>query len=85
MEEFERMVKAYELRRIKLVGPVMNHGLKVYAEYENGDRWDLRPVTDSSRGYKCNVSYIQRGIPLDKIRRFIQPSMIGPYSAYKCY
>lgn len=43
-----------------------------FFEAENGDRWDIRRA-ESSRGYRANVSYIDKNIPQEVIERIIMP------------
>ena len=42
--------------------------------YENGDYWRACLVNTSSRGYKCNISYIDNNIPNEIIKTIILPS-----------
>ena len=42
--------------------------------YENGDYWRACCVNTSSRGYKCNISYIDNSISNEIIETIILPS-----------
>lgn len=54
--------------------------------FENGDTWKLLPANDCSRGHKCNISFIERCISIEKFNIFIRPATIGePYRAYNFY
>lgn len=46
--------------------------------YENGDYWHACCVNTSSRGYKCNISYIDNSIPNEIIETIILPSTTSP-------
>lgn len=46
--------------------------------YENGDYWRACLVNTSSRGYKCNISYIDSSIPNEIIETIILPSTTSP-------
>jgi hypothetical protein len=54
--------------------------------YNNGDRWLACRATESQRGHKCNVSYIDTNISVDFIETIIIPSTVaGPYQAINYY
>lgn len=54
--------------------------------FENGDVWKLLPARDCSRGHKCNISFVERCIPIEDFNTFIRPATIwGPYQAYNFY
>ena len=46
--------------------------------YENGDYWRACCVNTSSRGYKCNISYIDNSIPNEIIETIILPCTTSP-------
>lgn len=46
--------------------------------YENGDYWRACCVNISSRGYKCNISYIDNSIPNEIIETIILPCTTSP-------
>ena len=49
-----------------------------YVFFSNGDNWRVVQACDSGRGCKCNISYIQRGMPLEIEQSIIYPSTIAP-------
>ena len=54
--------------------------------FENGDIWMIVPAKENSKGYSCNVSYIERDIPKDIIECVIRPcTKAFPYQAYNYY
>ena len=54
--------------------------------YENGDYWRACCVNTSSRGYKCNISYIDINIPNEIIETIILPSTTSlPYQGIIYY
>ena len=55
-------------------------------EYDNGDIWRAVSARESSRGMKCNVSYIDARISEEFINCVIKPCTIaGPYHAINYY
>ena len=46
--------------------------------YANGDMWQAVRAGENARGYKVNISYIDRSIPDDIIDRIIKPATISP-------
>ena len=46
--------------------------------YANGDMWQAVKAGENARGYKANISYIDRSIPDDIIDTIIKPATISP-------
>ena len=46
--------------------------------YANGDMWQAVRAGENARGYKVNISYIDRSITDDIIDRIIKPATISP-------
>ena len=46
--------------------------------YANGDMWQAVRAGENARGYKANISYIDRSITDDIIDRIIKPATISP-------
>ena len=84
-EELKKMVNRYNQKRI----PVTKcHYKKIgsYAEFENGDTWQVVRANESARGYRCNIAYIERSIDYDTYRCIIAPKMIDfPVSAFRLW
>lgn len=54
--------------------------------YENGDYWRACCVNTSSRGYKCNISYIDHEITDDIVDTIIKPcTTSSPYQGIIYY
>ena len=54
--------------------------------YENGDYWRACCINTSSRGYKCNISYIDREIADDIVDTIIKPcTTCFPYHGFEYY
>ena len=46
--------------------------------YANGDMWQAVRAGENARGYKVNISYIDRSMPDDLIDTIIKPATISP-------
>lgn len=54
--------------------------------YENGDNWRAIRCNTNSRGYKCNISYIDREIADDIVDTIIKPcTTCFPYHGFEYY
>lgn len=67
-------------------------GRKIIANRENeftsedGDRWMAVRCTDNARAHSCNISYISKRIPEDKLQRIVMHATKAyPYQAIKYY
>ena len=84
-DELKKLVDRYNQMRI----PVIKcHYKKIgsYAEFENGDIWQVVKANDSARGYRCNIAYIERSINYDTYRCIIAPKMLDfPYAAMRLW
>jgi hypothetical protein len=59
---------------------------EAFAVFDNGDCWKVRTVNVTSRGQKCNISYIQRGIPTEFIDTVIKPMTVElPFNGFYYY
>lgn len=57
-----------------------------YVTFTNGDVWRAVRAVESSRGIKCNISYIDINIPQDIVHTIIKPSTKAfPYAGYNFY
>ena len=53
---------------------------------DNGDFWQTAPSRESSRGMKCNISYVEKSIPKEFINCVIKPCTVAyPYNAIAYY
>lgn len=53
---------------------------------DNGDFWQTSSSRESSRGMKCNISYVEKSIPKEFINCVIKPCTVAyPYNAIAYY
>ena len=53
---------------------------------DNGDLWQTASSRESSRGMKCNISYVEKSIPEEFINCVIKPCTVAyPYNAITYY
>ena len=79
--KLKQIVTNYEMARIPAV-KVHYDRYRSWAQFENGDIWRVLGANDGSRGYRCNVAYVERSISFDTYRVIICPAMMNhPYSA----
>jgi hypothetical protein len=54
--------------------------------FTNGDTWRVALATESSRGIRANISYIENNINEDIIQQIIKPcTTASPFTAYNYY
>ena len=84
-KKFEQLIRNYERDRIGII-----HLYKFASQqavlFENGDMWKTQKANDSGIGCRCNVSLVERSIPLEKYECIIKPSTTAiPYQAIGFY
>ena len=85
LKQFKRICDGYKRLNIACNRSYEN-SVQIFAEFENGDVWQVVPATDTSRGHACNVAYIDRSIPKITIDTIIMPCIKAPpYRAYNYY
>lgn len=58
----------------------------LYIDFENGDHWIARGLSESARGYKCNISYIDVNISEESVRNLILHCVTAlPYQGITYY
>lgn len=69
---FDQLVDGYRLlgRNVRVFKGNTSKRFSV----DNGDYWTVASATESARGNKCNISYVERGIPSWIVREIIMPS-----------
>lgn len=84
-KEFIKMqIDRYNFARIE--GRVVESKDYLHFYADNGDFWQTMPSRESGRGVKCNISYIERGIPEEIINCVIRPcTRAHPYNAIDYY
>lgn len=54
--------------------------------FKNGDRWEVVPANDRSRGRACNIALIEKCTPQDIVDTVILPCLKNyPFRAYNYY
>ena len=77
---FEQIVANYEF--IGITGNVIKSRISMRFYAGNGDFWEVISAVESMRGKKCNISYIERGIPDEMIGNVIIPCTVAlPFRA----
>ena len=81
--ELKRIVERY--KQMEISTTYCNYSRNgALATFENGDSWRVLGAKDSSRGYRCNVAYIERSIDYNTYQVIIGPAMFEfPYSAMR--
>lgn len=84
-EQLMKIQEDYERCRIP-VTRIKNNPYGYWIEFSNGDIWRATSATESARGNKVNVSYIDRKIDPLFIDVIIRPCTIAfPYQAFRYY
>ena len=84
-EELKKMIDRYNQMQISVK---KCHYKKVgsWAEFENGDIWQVVKASENARGYRCNIAYVERSIDYDIYRHIISPQMLDfPYAALRLW
>ena len=88
IREFNHILESYELCGIE---PANSRAIQIQehtstATFKNGDIWRLVRASDSSRGYRCNVAYIPKGIAEEYLNLIIMPATVmHPFTAFHYY
>ena len=83
--QLSQIIEDYHFKGIKAT-KFINSIVNCFAEFENGDKWKAVGASDSARGNKCNISYIDKGIDIETIQTIIEPSTCcPPYQAFKFF
>ena len=72
-QRFEIILQNYERMGIECI-KCINSRTRREAIFENGDFWLAISANESSRGHKCNISYIDSRLNSYIIRLIIMPS-----------
>lgn len=77
---FYQLITNYEF--IGITGKIIKSKLRMSFYAGNGDTWEVVSAVESSRGRKCNISYIERGIPDEIVQHIIIPCTVAlPFRA----
>ena len=66
---------------VNVVREVYNK-LNSWVEFDNGDKWSVASASESSRGMKANIAWIDARVDDEVFRRIILPTLIsynGPH------
>lgn len=81
-EQLLRIRENYAMCRIPIEKETKRMNLHQIA-YKNGDLWTARTATDSARGYRANVAYIDNAIKDPNMIHMIFHCLIAmPWNAY---
>lgn len=84
-EQLLRIRENYAMCRIPIVKEIKRMNLHQIA-YENGDLWTARSASDSARGHRANVVYIDHAIEdPDMIHMAHHCLCCYPWSAYRYF
>lgn len=85
VKQLKQIQNNYDRMKIKTIRERLSR-FGSFIEFENGDIWKLASGTESSKGNKINVSYIDRRIERDAVRCIIEPcTMAYPFQAFRYY
>ncbi len=77
---FEQIIMNYDF--IGIGGQTIKSKDFMRFKADNGDYWEVLSVRESFRGKKCNISYIERGIPREIVYNIILPCTVAyPFRA----
>lgn len=55
-------------------------------KYDNGDEWQIVAATTTSRGYRCNLSYIDSEINPEIVKTIIKPATTAlPFNGFNYF
>lgn len=84
--QLAQIVENYNQKGIKPVKIIDSKYTPNSVEFDNGDIWKAVSAIESSRGSKCNISYIDKGIDIEIIQTIINPSTCcPPFQAFKFF
>ena len=83
--KFLDIVEQYKMIGIQPT-KVVNSKYNVWAEFENGDRWNAVNASERQRGQKSSIAYIDTEIDKEIIDCIILPTTFAPpYNAIRYY
>lgn len=84
-EKINEIVNHYNFMGIRIIKK-LNSKNNSFVIFENGDIWSLVDATESARGQRCNISFIEQSIKKDFINIIIKPCTTAlPFTAYNYY
>ena len=86
IKKLEEIEKLYEIHNVSVLVYKAKTKNKYEIRYINGDHWIACGASESARGRKCNISYIDARIDDEIINCIIKPcTSIQPYQAFHYY
>ena len=84
LKKLEHLICQYEMAGIKV--RERKNSFNPYVIFENDDYWTLVSAAENSRGYRCNISYIERAIDFETYATIIaRTTKDFPYHCIACY
>lgn len=81
IEKLEEIKKNYISYKLDIIKEQEN-----YFETQNGDVWRAVEANEYAIGYRCNISYIDKSIPEDLVKKtVIRSTMLYPYQGFKYF
>lgn len=85
-EKLLEIKQKYQFMQINPTKEIISKSNGSFIAFDNGDCWRVISATESSRGQRANVSYIDRDTPEEIINNVIRPCTISiPYCGYNYY
>lgn len=79
--KMQKIIEDYQMMKIAPVR-IINRKDSIIAEFSNGDYWTTLGASESCRGRRCNVAYIDIKINQDIITEVIRPMITSkPFQA----
>lgn len=85
-EKLKEIAEDYKTYEIAYVERILQHYNQTKIEFSNGDIWYAIAVSESQRGFRCNISYIDSRIDEEIVNCIIKKCTIaGPYHGITYY
>ena len=74
IEKLKKIISDYEKLNIQLIQPLKISKYLTTAKFSNGDIWQVMIASsNTARGHRCNITYIDYDIPDETIEEVIKP------------
>lgn len=79
IKKLKKIISDYEKINIQLIQPLKISKNLTTAKFNNGDIWQVMIASsNTARGHRCNIVYIDYDIPDKIIEENIKPTIISP-------
>lgn len=87
IEKLKKIISDYEKLNIQLIQPLKISKCLTTAKFSNGDIWQVVIASsNTARGHRCNIAYIDYDIPDQNIEEVIKPIVtLPPYQGIKYF